>query len=39
MNELTGIDHKREAENRSQFEKKNILEELNEIKKNIGTRV
>ena len=39
MNELTSIDHKMEAENRSQFEKKNILEEINEIKKNIGTRV
>ena len=32
MNELTGIDHKMESENRSQFEK-NLLEEVNEIKK------
>ena len=38
MNELTGIDHTMEAENRSQFEK-SLLEEINEIKKNIGTRV
>ena len=32
INELTGIDHKMEAENRSKFEK-NILEEINNIKK------
>ena len=38
MNELMGIDHKMEAENRNQFEK-SLLEEINEIKKNIGTRV
>ena len=38
MNELTGIDRKMEAENRNQFEK-NILEEINNIKKNIGTKV
>ena len=38
INELTGIDRKMEAENRNQFEK-NILQEINEIKKNIGTRV
>ena len=33
MNKLTGVDRKREAENRNQFEK-NLLEEINEIKKN-----
>ena len=38
MNELTGVDCKMEAENKNQFEK-NILEEINNIKKNIGTRV
>ena len=38
MNELTGIDRAMEAENRSQFEK-SLLEEINEIKKNLGTRV
>ena len=38
MNELTGIDHKVEAENRNQFEK-SPLEEMNEIKKALGTRV
>ena len=38
MNELTGIDCKMEAENRIQLEK-NILEEINNIKKNIGTKV
>ena len=38
LNELTSIDHKMEAENRNQFEK-GLLEEINEIKKNLGTRV
>ena len=38
MNELTGVDHKMEVENRNQFEK-SLLEEINEIKKNLGTRV
>ena len=38
MNELTGIDCKMEAENRNQFEK-SLLEEINKIKKNLGTRV
>ena len=38
MNELMGIDCKMEAENRNQFEK-SLLEEINEIKKNIGTIV
>ena len=32
MNELTGINHKMEAENRNQIEK-SLLEEINEIKK------
>ena len=32
MNELTGIDHRLESENRSQFEK-SLLEEINEIRK------
>ena len=38
MNELTGINRAMEAENRSQFEK-SLLEEINEIKKNLGIRV
>ena len=38
MNELTSFDCKMEAENRNQFEK-SLLEEINEIKKNLGTRV
>ena len=38
MNELTGINHRLESENRSQVEK-SLLEEINEIKKNLGTRV
>ena len=38
MNELTRVDRKMEAGNRSQFEK-SLLEEINEIKKNLGTRV
>ena len=38
MNESTGVDHKMETENRNQFDK-SLLEEINEIKKNLGTRV
>ena len=38
MNELTGIDRKMKAENRNQFEK-SLLEEINETKNNLGTRV
>ena len=38
LNELTGIDHRMEAEHRS-LVKKNLLEEINELKKNQGTRV
>ena len=38
LNELTGINRKMEAENRNQFEN-SLLEEIKEIKKNIGTRV
>ena len=38
MNELTGVDRKMEAENINQFEK-SLLEEIKEIKKNLGTRV
>ena len=38
INELTGVDLKMAAENRTQFEK-SLLEEINEIKKNLGTRV
>ena len=38
MDELMGVDRKMEAENRNQFEK-SLLEEINEIKKNLGTRV
>ena len=38
MNELTSFDRKMEAENRNQFEK-SLLEEINKIKKNLGTRV
>ena len=37
LNELTGVDHKMGAENRNQFEK-SLLEEINDIKKLIGTR-
>ena len=36
--ELTGIDHRMEAEHRSLVEKR-LLEEINELKKNQGTRV
>ena len=38
MNELTGADLKMGAENRIQFEK-SLLEEINETKKSLGTRV
>ena len=38
LNELTGIDHRMEAEHRSLVEK-SLLEEINELKKNQGTRV
>ena len=37
MNELTSIDHSMESESRIQFEK-SLLEEINEIKKSLGTR-
>ena len=38
LNELTGIDRRMEAEQRSLVEK-SLLEEINELKKNQGTRV
>ena len=38
MNEFMGVDHKMEVENRNQFEK-GLLEEINDIKKTLGTRV
>ena len=38
LNELTGINHKMEAEHRSLVEK-SLLEEINELKKAQGTRV
>ena len=38
LNELTGIDRRLEAEHRSLVEK-SLLEEINHIKKNIGTKV
>ena len=38
LNELTGIDHKIEAEHRSPVEN-SLLEEINELKKAQGTRV
>ena len=38
LNELTGVDCRMEAENRSLVEK-SLMEEINEIKKNQGTRV
>ena len=38
LNELTGIDHRMEAEHRSLVEK-SLLEEINELKKNQGTKV
>ena len=37
LNELTGIDHRMEAEHRSLVEK-SLLEEINELKKNTGTK-
>ena len=38
LNELTGVDHMMEAENRSLVEK-SLMEEINELKKNQGTSV
>ena len=38
MNGLTGVDRKMKAENRNQFEK-SLLEEINDTKKTLGTRV
>ena len=38
LNQLTDIDHRMEAEHRSLVEK-SLLEEINELKKNQGTRV
>ena len=38
LNELTGVDHRMETENRSLVEK-NLMEEINELNKNQGTRV
>ena len=38
LNELTGVNRKMEAENRSLVEK-SLLEEISDIKKNIGTKV
>ena len=38
LNELTGIDRRMEVEHRS-LVKKSLLEEINELKKNQGTRV
>ena len=37
LNELTGIDCRMEAENRSLFDK-SLIEEINELKKNAGTK-
>ena len=37
LNELTGVDHRMEAENRSLVEKR-LMEELNELKKKAETR-
>ena len=37
LNELTGVDHAMEAEHRSLVEK-SLLEEINNIKKNTGTK-
>ena len=37
LNELTGIDRRMEVEHRSLVEK-NLLEEINNIKKNAGTK-
>ena len=38
LNELTGVDHRMEAENRSLVEK-SLMEEINELKKNQGTKI
>ena len=38
LNELTGVDRRMEAEHRSLVEK-SLLEEINKLKKNQGTRV
>ena len=38
LNELTGVDHRMEVEHMSVVEK-SLLEEINELKKNAGTRV
>ena len=38
LNELTGVDHRMESENRSLVDK-SLMEEINEIKKNQGTSV
>ena len=38
LNELMGVDRRMEAEHRS-LVKKSLLEEINELKKNQGTRV
>ena len=38
LKELSDFNHKMEAENRNQF-KKSLLEEINNIKKTLGTRV
>ena len=38
LNELTGVDHRMEVENRSLVEK-SLMEEINELKKGQGTRV
>ena len=37
LNELTGVDHRMEAEHRCLVEK-SLLEEINELKKNTGTK-
>ena len=37
LNELTGVDHAMDVEHRS-LVKKNLLEEINNIKKNTGTK-
>ena len=38
LNELMGVDHRMESENRSLVEK-SLMEEINELKKNQGTSV
>ena len=38
LNELTGVDRRMEAENRSLVEK-SLMEEINELKKNQGTSI